>query len=240
MPSVEGYGGYKNKVGTIVGPDLHTGRRPCSALLDRGRRSARRARGIKVIATDGYASTFTHDQVENAALPHVRPDDRRPHHDHHRSLQMIVAYAHGRQPLDPGIAPLRVALVSPAAEQVTDSSNGPRWSRASRSRHSRSSNGDTVEMYTMSELEALTCGPGLRGHKNKTGTIAGPDLYKGVSVLGLLDDTGGLPEGAGVKVIASDGYAATFTHDEVTNPVFPMYDPMTGDPDHRRSPAPCR
>ena len=84
MPSVEGQGGYKNKVGTIVGPDQHKGV-SLTALLDEVG-GLPEGCGIKVIATDGYASTFTHDSGRGRRLPHVRPRDREPHHYHHRFL----------------------------------------------------------------------------------------------------------------------------------------------------------
>ena len=87
---------------------------------------------------------------------------------------------------------------------------------------------------------------GYGGYKNKAGVIVGPNLYKGVSVLALLDDVGGLPAGRGIKVTASDGYAASFTYEQVNGIGFNMYDPRPATPithDHRgpsddRSPTP--
>ena len=90
--------------------------------------------------------------------------------------------------------------------------------------------GATTQNYTMAALKALTTITGYGGTKNKAGTIAGPDQYSGAAVLGLLNDVGGLPEGKGVKVTASDGYATAFTHEQVESGAFPMYDPATGAP----------
>ncbi len=228
MPSVEGQGGYKNKVGTIVGPDPNTGVSLTALLAEVG--GLPEGCGIKVIATDGYANSFTHAQVVDGDFPMYDPTTGNPITTITGSLQMILAYALDGNPLDPGIAPLRVALVSPAAEQVTDSKYWAKMVARIEVTVLEVQNGDTVKTYTMSELMAMTAAEGYGGTKNKTGTIAGPDLYKGVSVLDLLTDAGGLAEGSGVKVTAGDGYSTTFTHDEVTNPVFPMYAPVTGDP----------
>jgi hypothetical protein len=86
-----------------------------------------------------------------------------------------------------------------------------------------------TELYTMTELKALTSVQGYGGYKNKAGVISGPNQYQGVSLSTLLDAVGGLPAGKGVSVIASDGYASSFTNEQLTTLPFPMYNPATGD-----------
>ena len=63
--------------------------------------------------------------------------------------------------------------------------------------------------------------------KNKLGNIIAPEKYKGVTLSTLLKSVGGLS--SGVKITASDGYAASFTHAQAASGSFTVYDPTTGD-----------
>jgi hypothetical protein len=317
LPSVQGHGGYKNKVGTIVGPDLFQGTTVLGLLQQVG--GLPLGSGIKAVATDGYAASFGYAQVNGNGLNMYDPATGNAITTITGSLQMIVAYDMNGNPIPSDPGPLRIALVSPVAEQVTDSS---KWAKMvawievtppslptvtaldpstgpmaggnavaitgtgftgassvsfgttsltsgftvdSDTRISLASapagtdvvdvtvttpggtsatsdadkytyyalqvvNGASTKTYTLSALQALPAVQGYGGYKNKAGVIAGPNLYKGATVLGLLDAVGGLPEGAGVKVTASDGYASSFTHDQVNGTGFNMYDPATGDP----------
>jgi hypothetical protein len=89
--------------------------------------------------------------------------------------------------------------------------------------------GDTVQGYTLSDLQGLSSVSGYGGFLNTFPSFKGPWSFTGVSVLSLLADVGGLPAGHNVKVTASDNYAKTFTYDQVKNNNFTMYDP-TSDP----------
>ena len=125
MPSTEGYGGTKNRLGTIVGPDQYEGVSASSLVSGVG--GIPEGYLVKVIASDGYAVSFTRDQVMNATFPMFDPATGNPITTITGNLQMIVAYAMDGMPLGSDVGPLRIALVSPAAEQVTGSSSWAKW-----------------------------------------------------------------------------------------------------------------
>ena len=317
LPSVQGYGGTKNKVGTIVGPNQYQGVAVLGLLSGVGGLPV--GSGVKVLASDGYAVSFTYDQVHDADFAMFNPVAGDPTTTVTGALQMIVAYAKDGSPIGTTDGPLRIAIVSPAAEQVTgsgswakmvawievtppplptvtavDPSTGPTAGGnavtitgtgftgatavgfgAARLNSGftvdsatqitvaaapagtdvvditvtapggtsvagasdkytyyslQVANGDTVRTYTLSALKALASVQGYGGTKNKAGVIAGPNQYQGVAVLTLLSDVAGLPTDKGIKVTASDGYTTTFTHEQVANAAFNMYDPVTGAP----------
>lgn len=227
MSSIEGYGGTKNRLGTIVGPDRYEGVAVLSLLSGVG--GLPEGCGVRMTASDGYSASFTYDQIADADFTMYDPSTGAPVTAITGEPQMIVAYSKDGNPLESDVGPLRTAIVSPAAEQVTD---GGKWAKmvvrievASLEVH----NGDTVKVFTLSELRALAAVQGYGGTKNKAGVIAGPAQYGGAAILSVLDEVGGLPEGSGIKVTASDGFSTSFAHDDVTNAMFPMYDPATGE-----------
>lgn len=64
---------------------------------------------------------------------------------------------------------------------------------------------------TTLELSKLTAFSGLGGYKKSTGTMVGPNTFKGVKVSDLLAEVGGLGDSQGVKLVATDGYAMTLS-----------------------------
>lgn len=89
---------------------------------------------------------------------------------------------------------------------------------------------------TMDELMALPATSGQAGIKSSTGKITPPNPFKGVSLKDLVAQLGNFDEAMGVSVEASDGYAITFSYDQVMNGGFTEYDPGTGD--ELKSPVP--
>jgi len=83
--------------------------------------------------------------------------------------------------------------------------------------------------FTRAELEALPVTEGFAGIKSSTGEITLPVTYRGVSLADLAEAMGGLAPGNGLNLIAKDGYALTFSEDQLLNGAFIAYDPATGD-----------
>lgn len=83
--------------------------------------------------------------------------------------------------------------------------------------------------FTLEELKQLDVIDGEAGFKSSTGKITPPLPHRGVSLLTLAEIVGPLDPGMGVNVIAKDGYAITFSYDQLTKGSFIAYDPATGD-----------
>jgi DMSO/TMAO reductase YedYZ molybdopterin-dependent catalytic subunit len=82
---------------------------------------------------------------------------------------------------------------------------------------------------TMSDLQAMAVTEGMAGVKSSTGKITLPSPYKGVSIQDLVALVDGFGPGTGVSLEAKDGYAMTFSYDQIVNGDFIVYDPGTGD-----------
>jgi DMSO/TMAO reductase YedYZ molybdopterin-dependent catalytic subunit len=89
--------------------------------------------------------------------------------------------------------------------------------------------GSGDKSYTMDDLKKLPAVEGQAGIKSSTGKITPPALFKGVLITDLVADAGGADSSKGVQITASDGYAMTFSYDQVANSDFITYDPATGD-----------
>ncbi len=86
----------------------------------------------------------------------------------------------------------------------------------------------STKNYTLSDLMNYQNITGSAGYRKSTGTLVGPNLYKGVELSVLLDDVGGLASNHEFEVIADDGYKVTFTS-EMLNGHLPSYDSETGE-----------
>lgn len=83
--------------------------------------------------------------------------------------------------------------------------------------------------FSMESLMALPAAEGQAGIKSSTGKITPPTAFKGVSLVKLLDQVGGIGENMGVEIEAEDGYTMTFSGDQIKSGDFIAYDPATGD-----------
>lgn len=83
--------------------------------------------------------------------------------------------------------------------------------------------------FTLAELKQLPITEGQAGMKSSTGKITLPAQYSGVSILDLVAQVGVLEGDLGVNVVAKDGYAMTFSADQLRQGNFITYDPATGD-----------
>lgn len=82
---------------------------------------------------------------------------------------------------------------------------------------------------TLDDLKKLDVLEGEAGTKSSTGKITPPVVHRGVSLLALAELLGPLDPGMGVNAVAKDGYAITFSYDQLTQGTFIAYDPATGD-----------
>ncbi|NLV71064.1 MAG: S-layer homology domain-containing protein [Actinobacteria bacterium] len=115
MEATEGYGGYKNKLGNISGPDLYQGVaiQDLMALVGEGA-------AVQAIAADGYESKFSADDV-NGKVPVYDPESGEEIADYAGSVTMILTYSRNGLPLYSDEGALRVAFVSEEPDQVSDS-----------------------------------------------------------------------------------------------------------------------
>ncbi|MFW9851563.1 MAG: hypothetical protein ACFFDS_01325 [Candidatus Thorarchaeota archaeon] len=86
----------------------------------------------------------------------------------------------------------------------------------------------STKNYTLSDIMSFPNITGYAGYRKSTGTLVGPNLYKGVELNVLLDEVGGLASGEELEIIAADDYKVTFTS-EMLNGEFSSYDNETGD-----------
>ena len=69
-------------------------------------------------------------------------------------------------------------------------------------------------------------GPG--GRISSVGTVTPPSKFKGVTIEDLCGLVGGITPQNSIRVVAKDGYAMTFSYDQVVTGDFDTYDPVTG------------
>jgi len=86
----------------------------------------------------------------------------------------------------------------------------------------------TTRSLTLDEVKTLSAYEGWGGSMSSTGRITPPAKTKGVLVEELCQLVGGLQPGTGVRVVAQDGYAMTYSYDQIVNGDFIAYDPGTG------------
>lgn len=85
------------------------------------------------------------------------------------------------------------------------------------------------QSLTLVDLERLADVEGEAGFKSSTGKITPPVIHRGVSLLTLAELLGPLDPEMGVNAVAKDGYAITFSYDQLKNGAFTAYDAATGD-----------
>jgi Dockerin type I domain/CARDB len=109
LTSYRAEGGYKNKLGTITGPDNYTGV-PLTTLCDLV--GGINQNGLLLItASDGYTTTFTYAQV-NGDFVTYDPITGNPV-THNQSIVPILAYFKNDVNVSSSDGPLRIAIVGP-------------------------------------------------------------------------------------------------------------------------------
>ncbi len=113
MTATEGYGGTKNKSGTLQAPKTYKGVaiKDLIALVGGGT-------AVDAIAADGYKMSYTADQV-NGIVTYLDPTTGETKETITGPMTMILAYSNSGKPFGTNNGPLRVAFVTPTAEQLT-------------------------------------------------------------------------------------------------------------------------
>jgi DMSO/TMAO reductase YedYZ molybdopterin-dependent catalytic subunit len=70
---------------------------------------------------------------------------------------------------------------------------------------------------------------GVGGRISSVGHVTPPTAFRGMTLEDLCGLVGGLTEENSVVVTAGDGYAMTFSYDQIVRGNFPTYDPVTGE-----------
>ena len=87
---------------------------------------------------------------------------------------------------------------------------------------------ETVEL-TWEEVQDLPSYEAYGGLISSVGNVTPPSQYKGVTLQDLCGLVGGFTEENSVKVVAEDGYAMTFSYEQVVEGDFDTYDPSNGE-----------
>ena len=115
MTATEGYGGWKNKTGNITAPKLYKG----VAIKDL-MKLAGGVTTMNAIAADGYKAQFSADDVKGkVTMFNPTTGDEVTTID--GSITVILAYSVDGHALKSSEGALRIAFVSPKADQVTSS-----------------------------------------------------------------------------------------------------------------------
>jgi DMSO/TMAO reductase YedYZ molybdopterin-dependent catalytic subunit len=125
MPSTEGYGGMKSSTGRITPPVKVKGVLLDDLFAEVGGLPADMA--VTMGAKDGYEMTFSVEQLKAGdfiTYDMVTGEEKKVD----GPLKVIVAYEYDGKPIDPaGEGPLRLAIVSPQMNQVTDGHWWIKW-----------------------------------------------------------------------------------------------------------------
>jgi DMSO/TMAO reductase YedYZ molybdopterin-dependent catalytic subunit len=89
--------------------------------------------------------------------------------------------------------------------------------------------GEQSVTLTWDDIQALPTYEGVGGRISSVGSVTPPTKFKGVTLEDLCGLVGGITEENSISVIAKDGYAMTFSYDQIMTGDFPTYDPSTGD-----------
>ena len=237
MPAVERFGSFENSYDNIRGMGTYKGAK-ISDIVDLvgGMESSDI---IIVNASDGYAQTFTYDNVYPNATAYAIQGD------------MVLAYSYNGTSVpeyedgprlmflpEDGLfsnadANMTIAseysagaagpkLVSNVAEITVMQKPAPEADLLTVKK------GDTILGYTLSEIMEMPSITGNGGYLKSTGTIVGPFQYTGVSLEYLLNQTGQLPIEYTVEAVADDGYVTYYNNTQVGGQ-FQAYDNQTGD-----------
>jgi DMSO/TMAO reductase YedYZ molybdopterin-dependent catalytic subunit len=125
LPVTEGYAGIKSSTGKITPPIPFKGvaLKDLTALMG----GMDETTGFNVVAEDGYSITFSYDQIQNGSFiaydPATGAELKNP-----VPLTAILAYEMDGKSLDPKEdGTLRLAIISPELNQVTDGHWSVKW-----------------------------------------------------------------------------------------------------------------
>jgi hypothetical protein len=222
LPVTEGYAGIKSSTGKITPPITMKG----VALKDLAEfiGGMDETTGFNVVAEDGYSITFSYDQLENGSFiaydPATGAELKNP-----VELIAILAYEGNGKPFDAKQdGALRLAIVSPELNQVTDGHWSVKWVNKLEVKslgeewvlHAQGAITRDVDRASIESCGAPQC-HGATWTDDKDQQWAGVPLYY---LVGKVDDeiehegpafNRTLVEtGYSIDVIAADGYTVTF------------------------------
>jgi hypothetical protein len=125
LPATSGQAGMKSSTGKITVPALYKGVLLTDLTELVGGLTA--DLGVTIVANDGYAMTLSYDQILNGSFIVYDPSDG-SEKQIDDPLQALIAYEVDGQPLDTrGEGILRMVIISPKNNQVTDGHWSVKW-----------------------------------------------------------------------------------------------------------------
>lgn len=225
--TTSGLGGFKNRMGTLVGPSNYTGVAIQTLLTDVDSLPSKYE--LIAVASDGYTITYDQTVVEGTTkgYDHTTGDSLGA-----ISCTMIVAYYEDSELVDSDV-PLRIAFVNENGD-LTDSFL---WLRevvniTIRDLGTNILNvirDENIQSYSLIELIDMPSVTGSGGYKKSSGTLSGPYTFTGVLVEYLLNQTGDLPVEYTVEIVSDDGYTTYYNRSQIEG-TFDAYNGTTGDP----------
>jgi len=88
--------------------------------------------------------------------------------------------------------------------------------------------GQESTTLNLDDIKALPTYENWGGRISSVGTVTPPSKFKGVLIEDLCSLVGGITPQNSLRVIAKDGYAMTFSYDQIVLGDFDTYDPVTG------------
>jgi DMSO/TMAO reductase YedYZ molybdopterin-dependent catalytic subunit len=125
LPVTQGQAGIKSSTGQITIPALYSGVALADLLDLMGGLDPEM--GVSLVAEDGYAMTLSNDQISQGDFITYDPATGEENHPGD-PLTVLIAYEREGQPLDTkGEGTLRMVIVSPKNNQVTDGHWSVKW-----------------------------------------------------------------------------------------------------------------
>ena len=87
---------------------------------------------------------------------------------------------------------------------------------------------DRANSYTLEQIKRLPAAEGWGGLMTSAGSISGVFTQKGLSIVDLLAEVGGVGEGEAVRIQAKDGYAMTVSSRQLIEGDFTTFDCSSG------------
>ncbi len=222
LPVTEGQAGMKSSTGKITVPALYAGitLQELAALVG----GMDESMGVNVVAEDGYAMTLSYNQITKGEFIAYDPatGDEKKIDD---PLTVILAYAHEGQPLlETSDGKLRLVIISPRNNQVTDGHWSVKWVNKIRGQCRWAKNGrlrlDGVIQDVIDRNSFQSCG--APGCHQATWTDDKAQVWAGVPLwllAGRVDDAikhdgpayleALADAGYSIEIVATDGYTIT-------------------------------
>jgi DMSO/TMAO reductase YedYZ molybdopterin-dependent catalytic subunit len=89
--------------------------------------------------------------------------------------------------------------------------------------------GDQSVTLTWDDIQEMPAYEGVGGRISSVGKVTPPSTFKGVTLEDLCGLVGGITPENSVSVVAKDGYAMTFSYDQIVTGDFPTYDSAMGE-----------